>query len=135
MQPKAIILFAHGSRDPAWRAPMEAVAKRIRAQQPSLAVECAYLELCEPDLPTCAIKIIAAHAHFYSSNGPLDKKSIRIIPMFLGMGKHAREDLPQLLTQLRTTHPLETFELAPTVGEDPRVIALLADLALADFTS
>jgi sirohydrochlorin cobaltochelatase len=104
MPPKAIILFAHGSRDPAWRAPMEAVASRIRAQHPHLPVECAFLELCEPDLPTCATKIIAAYAGFYSAKGPFDQKSIRIIPMFLGMGKHAREDLPQLLTELRAAH-------------------------------
>lgn len=125
--PSAIILFAHGSRDPLWRAPLEAVAARIRAQRPGLQVECAYLELCEPDLPITATKIIAAYAREYWAKGGF----IRIIPMFLGIGKHAREDLPQLVQTLRTTHPEVRFELAATVGEDPRVIALLADMALA----
>ena len=46
----AIILLAHGSRDPLWRRPIEAVAARIQTDQPRLLVRCAYLELCAPDL-------------------------------------------------------------------------------------
>ena len=125
----AIILFAHGSRDPLWRAPMEAVAQRIRTQQPNVPVHCAYLELCAPDLPTVTIEIIAACAYPTLVTGQ-KALQIRIIPMFLGMGKHAREDLPELVTRLRAEHPAVQFEVSPAVGEDPRVIALLADLAL-----
>ena len=46
----AIVLFAHGSRDPLWRAPIEAVAERIRTLAPGAAVACAYLEYTEPTL-------------------------------------------------------------------------------------
>ena len=31
-----VILFAHGSRDPLWRTPMEAVRDRIAATQPQV---------------------------------------------------------------------------------------------------
>jgi sirohydrochlorin cobaltochelatase len=139
MKPNAIILFAHGSRDPLWRAPMEAVAMRIRTS--GLRVQCAYLELCEPDLPTVAnsfaTELIALHADsmradaLKSSENPAKKPLIRIVPMFLGMGKHAREDLPELATQLRAAHPQIDFEIATTVGEDERVTALLAQIASA----
>ena len=127
--PDAIILFAHGSRDPLWRAPMEAVAQRIRTDHSQLQVQCAYLELCSPDLPTVATEIVAACAHSVSFNSQKHLK-IRIIPMFLGMGKHAREDLPELVRQLRSDHPDVTFEVSAAVGEDPRVIALLASMAV-----
>ena len=50
--------------------------------------------------------------------------------MFLGMGKHAREDLPELVAALRAAHPQVEFEVAPAIGEDPRVTTLLAELAL-----
>ncbi len=50
--------------------------------------------------------------------------------MFLGMGKHAREDLPELVVQLRGEHPGVAFEVSPAIGEDHRVISLLADMAL-----
>ena len=117
-----ILLFAHGSRDPLWRAPIEAVAQRIRAQSPSTPVACAYLELCEPDLPTATAQLIAQCGHM--------AVTLRLFPLFLGIGKHAREDLPLLVTQLREQYPQATFELMATAGSDARVTDLLADMAL-----
>jgi sirohydrochlorin cobaltochelatase len=135
---QGIILFAHGSRDPLWRGPIEAVAQRIQAQHPGLPVACAYLELCEPSLPDAAAKMVtqlqsninsvALGADSMPANSSKLIK-IRIVPMFLGMGKHAREDLPGLVTRLRATHPQIDFEITSTVGEDERVTALLAKIA------
>ncbi|HEY2257376.1 MAG TPA: CbiX/SirB N-terminal domain-containing protein [Variovorax sp.] len=115
-----IVLLAHGSRDERWRAPVEAVARRVRTLDPSARVACAYLELAAPDLRSAAESLIAAGA-----------TAIRVLPLFLGMGKHAREDLPRLLDALRTLHPEVAFSLRGAVGEDPEVIELLARKALA----
>ena len=115
-----IIVFAHGSRDPLWRIPVEAVAKAILQRAPDALVRCAYLELCEPTLAQAASDLIAACAH-----------NIRVLPLFLGVGKHAREDLPRLMEELRVLHPATSFELLATVGENPALIALIADMALA----
>ncbi|HZW73593.1 MAG TPA: cobalamin biosynthesis protein CbiX, partial [Caldimonas sp.] len=35
---QALVLFAHGARDPRWADPFEAVAERIRAAAPDLPV-------------------------------------------------------------------------------------------------
>lgn len=115
-----IILFAHGSRDPLWRAPMDAVTARVRELEPSAMVDCAFLELMTPDLPACAASQVERGA-----------RSVRIVPMFLGVGRHAREDLPEILDQLRRDHPGVTFTLQTAVGEDARVIDMLARIALA----
>jgi sirohydrochlorin cobaltochelatase len=58
-------------------------------------------------------------------------KQIHITPLFLGVGKHAREDLPLLIEQLRVAHPSIEISCAPSVGEDPRVIDLLAQVSLS----
>jgi sirohydrochlorin cobaltochelatase len=116
---RGIVLFAHGSRDERWRAPVEAVARRVAALDPSAQVVCAYLELIEPDLPSAAAGLIA---------GGVD--AIRVVPLFLGMGKHVREDLPRLLDGLRALHPTVAFSLTRAVGEEPEVIELLARKAL-----
>jgi sirohydrochlorin cobaltochelatase len=116
---KAIILFGHGSRDPQWRDPMEAVAQRIRARVGQVQVRCAFLELDAPDLAAAAAEAVQAGAD-----------SVRVVPMFLGAGRHAREDLPMLLEQCRKAHPMVQFELAQAVGENPRVLDLIATLAL-----
>jgi len=115
---QAIILFGHGSRDPLWRAPIEAVAERLRERRPDAAVLCAYLELDTPDFLHAAEQLIAAGA-----------TTITVLPMFLGMGRHAREDLPALVARLRAAHPAVAVDLRPAVGEDPRVLDLLAKIA------
>ncbi len=116
---KGIILVGHGSRDPLWRAPMEAVAARVAALQPAVAVRCAYLELQQPDVPAASAELAA-----------LGVTGITLVPFFLGTGKHARADLPRLLEQVRAAHPLVAFTLQPSVGEDPRLLDLLARIAL-----
>jgi len=118
-QRKAIILFGHGSRDALWRRPIEAVAARLTEQQPALLVRCAYLELDQPDLPTAVAQLAAEGA-----------TEITVVPMFLGTGKHAREDLPELAQALRGAHPAVRFKLQQPVGEDPRLLDLLAKIAL-----
>jgi len=115
-----IILFAHGSREPQWRAPIEAVAVQISARQPDARVRCAYLEICEPSLLDAASELIAAGA-----------RQLRVFPLFLGVGKHAREDLPLLIAQVRAAHPDVPIELLPAAGEYAQMTALMADIALA----
>jgi len=114
-----IILFAHGSRDPLWKRPVEDVAARIKERNPQTPVACAYLELTTPDLADAAANMIASGvAH------------IRITPLFLGVGRHAREDLPVLVSDLITRHPSVHFELQTAVGENPQLIDLMAQIAL-----
>jgi sirohydrochlorin cobaltochelatase len=116
--PLGIVLFAHGSRDERWRASVEAVARQVAVLDPTARVACAYLELVAPDLRTAVQALIAAGA-----------RRIRIVPLFLGMGRHVREDLPRLVDELQALHPGVAFSLRPAVGEDPEVIALLAKKA------
>ncbi|MFT3776710.1 MAG: CbiX/SirB N-terminal domain-containing protein [Ottowia sp.] len=116
-----IVLFAHGSRDAAWHAPIEAVAARMRALAPGVRVACAYLELTEPDLATAVQALLADGG-----------RAVTVWPMFLGAGRHAREDLPRLLDTLRTCHPGITFTLQPAIGEHPDVLDTMARTALGE---
>ena len=115
---QGIVLFAHGSRDPLWRAPIEAVEAHIRAHHPGVAVRCAYLELTTPDLPQAVEDLVDQGA-----------TAVTIVPMFLGTGKHAREDLPMLVAELRTRHPRVQVHVQAAIGEDPRMTALMAHIA------
>lgn len=118
-QKKAIILFGHGSRDALWHLPIQAVAERIRITSPGTTVTCAYLELTEPSLGDAAATLIK-----------IGVSDITILPMFLGVGRHAREDLPALIAELKQNHPSTVFQVQPAVGENPAVLDLLAEIAL-----
>jgi len=116
---RGTVLLAHGSRDERWREPIEAVAARVLQDDPAARVVCAYMELAAPDLHSAAAGLIADGA-----------TAVRVVPLFLGMGKHAREDLPLQLDTLRKTWPQVDFSLARIVGEEPELVELLARIAV-----
>ncbi|GAC1525191.1 MAG: CbiX/SirB N-terminal domain-containing protein [Ramlibacter sp.] len=116
---RAIVLFGHGSRDPSWRAPMDAVVQRINDRQPGVPVVCAFLEFPPPGLSIALQEVVDRGAN-----------RILVLPMFLGVGKHARDDLPLLVAQVRDRHPAIAIEVLTAVGERPEVLDLLADIAL-----
>ncbi|WP_296448830.1 sirohydrochlorin chelatase [Rhodoferax sp. UBA5149] len=117
---RGTILLAHGSRDPLWRKPIEAVASQIREIAPEVQVRCAYLELSTPDLPTSAAELAV-----------LGVTAITVVPLFLGVGRHAREDLPRLMVTLQASHPQVVFSLRPAIGEEAQIIELMARIALS----
>lgn len=118
----ATILFGHGSRDPLWRKPIDSIAESMRQLSPESCIRCAFLELTLPDLASVTDELVN-----------MDVAHITIVPMFLGVGRHAREDLPLLVNHLQQTYPAVTFVLRPSVGEDPRVIEMLAKLSLSEL--
>lgn len=113
----AVVLLGHGSRDAGWRRPMDEVARRLRERAPHLRVVCAFLELQAPDLGAAIAELAAAGV-----------TRVRVLPMFLGLGKHAREDLPALVQAARERHPGLQLALEPSVGERPEVLDLIAAL-------
>jgi sirohydrochlorin cobaltochelatase len=115
-----ILLFAHGARDPRWAEPFLAIAERIRLADPARPVELAFLELMEPDLAEAARRLVAAGA-----------TRIDIVPLFLGVGGHLRNDLPPRVESVRRSLPAVELRLHPAIGESEAVIAVVASAALA----
>ncbi len=117
---QGLILFAHGARDPRWAAPFEAVAERLRATHPAMAVRLAFLEFMSPGLGEAGAQLAAEGCD-----------SVAVLPMFLGAGGHVRKDLPLLLDAMRAAHPLVRFTLHPAIGEIDSVVVAMADAAAA----
>jgi sirohydrochlorin cobaltochelatase len=112
-----IVLFAHGSRDPLWSKPIETIAHLVAKSPLALEVRCAYLELMEPTLETAVTDLASCGVDH-----------IRVTPMFLGIGKHARNDLPEIVKMLRRNHPNLTLELMPSISEHPELIGTIASI-------
>ena len=110
---KALILFAHGARDPAWARPVLAVAQRLRMSNPDLAVSVAFLEFMTPTLPE-AVAVLCQQASD-------QVQQVDVLPFFIAQGGHLRQEVPALLTQLQTQYPDTLFRLLPPLGELPAV--------------
>lgn len=111
----AMILLAHGARDPRWSEPFQRVADRVRAGASDLLVEMAYLEHLAPDIAEAARRLAARGA-----------RQIRVVPLFFGRGGHLREDVPRQLAAAAAALPGVTLDLALPAGEDDAVIDALA---------
>jgi sirohydrochlorin cobaltochelatase len=107
----ALILFAHGSRDPQWAEPFRAVQRKIAAKKPALAVDLAFLEIMQPTLPEAVDRLAASgHTHF------------TIAPLFMAQGAHLKRDLAELLAKLSQRHPAIELALLPAAGEADQVL-------------
>ncbi len=111
----ALVLFAHGARDPRWAEPFEAIAQAVRDLRPQTDVRLAFLEFMSPTLLEAAGDAARSGA-----------TAISVVPLFLGAGGHVRKDLPQLLQTLREQHPSVSFTLEPAIGERASVIQAMA---------
>jgi len=118
---RAVVLLAHGSRDPSWPLPIQAVAQRMRALRPDVPVACAFLESTGPDMATALQELVGTGA-----------RHITVVPMFLGLGVHTRQDLPQRVEAAARDHPGIVFHIQAAISEDPAVAELIARTALAE---
>ena len=115
MAKTALILFAHGSRDPEWPSPLRRVRSAILASSPDLRVELAFLEFLPPSLQDCPATMI--------SEG-FDR--IIVVPMFIAQGGHLKNDLPEIIGELRVRFPHVAFEMSGPVGEVESVVQAMA---------
>lgn len=118
----ALILFAHGARDPRWAQPFQKLQAIARAQRPDTEVELAFLELMEPRLPEVVSRLVAAGC-----------TSVSVVPVFLGQGGHVLRDLPPMIDELRVQYPELHVTVSPAVGESPEVLAAIAGYCLASL--
>ena len=113
---RAILLFAHGARDPEWARPFEAIQARVAASPRRPRVALAYLEMMQPALADAAAGLIA--------DGVDD---LIVVPLFMAQGGHLKRDLPILLDDLRAKHPGLRITLTPAIGDVPELIGAIAD--------
>jgi len=119
---QAIVLFAHGARDPEWAGPVNRLAALLRSRQPQVLVRPAFLEFMSPGFDQAVDELVAQGA-----------SRILVVPIFLAQGGHLKRDLPQLIERAARRHPNSVLCLAAAVGEDDRVLAAMGDFALAEL--
>lgn len=112
----ALILFAHGARDPRWAMPFQRLQKMTQESLPDVSVELAFLEFMTPNLNDLVAQLVANECD-----------DITISPIFLGQGGHVLRDLPLIVDALRETYPALRLTQVEAVGEDVAVLQAIRD--------
>lgn len=120
MSNEAVIVFAHGARDPAWAEPLQRVCAALRQRRPDLRVELAFLEIMSPSIGETLDKL-----------GAESITRITVVPAFMAEGGHLKRDLPLLIDAARQRHPGLSITVVPAMGLSEQVIGAIADYAAA----
>ena len=119
MSDQAIILFAHGARDPEWAEPFGIIKQQLQAALPEVQVELAYLEFMTPSLEAAVAQSAAQGA-----------KRIVLVPLFMAQGGHLKQDLPLLVEKIREQHPQLELQVMPAIGDAPEILQAITDWVL-----
>lgn len=113
-----LILIAHGSRDPNWRAAAERLTESLQARVGPDAVRLAYLQCTPPTLMEVVVAAVEAGV-----------RKIRVLPLFLTDEGHVTRDIQPLIERVRATHQKAKIELLPAIGQQPKFVDFLCEIA------
>ncbi|MFI5792388.1 sirohydrochlorin chelatase [Streptomyces sp. NPDC051677] len=107
--PPALVVVAHGSRDPRALSTVRTLLDRVREQRPGLPVHLGHIELNEP-LLTDTLADLDAH----------DTADAVLVPLLLARGYHVKRDIPEMAAKAR----VRTRVAAP-LGPHPLLVETL----------
>jgi sirohydrochlorin ferrochelatase len=113
-QAPALLVIAHGSRDPRHAVTVRALAARVAAARPGLRVRTAFLDFDAPTVPD-AVRHLAA-------GGVTD---VVALPLLLTRAFHAKSDIPAVLAEAGAALPGLRLRTADVLGPSPLLTAAL----------
>jgi sirohydrochlorin cobaltochelatase len=119
MSDQAIILFAHGARDPEWAAPFGIIKQQLQAARPEVQVELAFQDFMTPTLEAAVAQAAARGA-----------KRVVLVPLFMAQGGHLKQDLPLLVGKICEKHPQLEMQVMPAIGDVPEILQAIGDWVL-----
>jgi len=120
---QAIILFAHGARDPEWAAPFGIIQNQVQAARPDVHVELAFQDFMTPTLEAAAAQA-AAHG----------ARRVVVVPLFMAQGGHLKQDLPRMVGKIREQHAQLELQVMPAIGDAPEILQAITDWVLRGVT-
>jgi len=119
MSLQAIILFAHGARDPDWAEPFGIIKRQLQTARPDAQVELAFQDFMTPTLEAAVAQCVAGGA----------QRAV-VVPLFMAQGGHLKQDLPLLVAKIRERHPQLELRVMPAIGDAPEILQAIADWVL-----
>ena len=120
---RALILFAHGARDPRWAEPFLRLQQIVQAREPDVTVSLAFLEFMIPRLPELMQQLVQEGC-----------AEVTVVPVFFGQGGHVLRDLPVMIDQLRIDYPNVSLNAVPAVGESAEVLNAIGEYCVSTLS-
>ncbi|EFG64432.1 sirohydrochlorin chelatase [Streptomyces sp. SPB074] len=114
--PPALLVVAHGSRDPRHAATVGELVARVRRSRPGLTVGTSFLDFAEPSVPDALAGLAAAGA-----------REVVALPLLLTRAFHAKSDIPAALAAASRAMPGRSVgvRLGRVLGPSPLLTAAL----------
>ena len=121
----ALLIVAHGSRRAQSNSEVQALTSKVAEQAKASfdLIDCAFLELAEPEIPD-GLRSLAA-------KGATD---ILVLPYFLAKGTHVAADIPEAVDSVRSELSNVSITISDYLGAADAVPGLLVDIATSART-
>lgn len=112
----AIVLMAHGSRVAEANDAAHAIAAMVKELTDLAIVEVAFREMHPPNIQEAIDRCVAQGA-----------ERILLLPYFLFVGAHVREDLPAEMAEARARYPQVEFAMGSHLGVHHKLAEIVAE--------
>ena len=113
---KGVLIIAHGSRAKETEATLEKIISMVKIKSPEPIIEHAFMEFSDQTINKGVSALV--------SKGVTE---IKIIPYFLFMGIHLKEDIPRIVSECAVMFPEIKISMAESLGADERLADILID--------
>ena len=117
---RAVIVLGHGSRRKEANEEIGQLVEMLAQRQENLMICAAYAEFAKPDLEEAVA--------YLASQGV---ENVQIMPLFLTVGNHLSQKLPEKVTYLQGKYQGLTITMLKHIGADPLIVEMIEN-RLAD---
>jgi sirohydrochlorin cobaltochelatase len=114
VNPPALLLVGHGTRDAAGAAAFRDFVARLDAAEPGLAVGGGFIELSPPPLADTVAALVDAGVRRFAA-----------VPLVLVSAGHAKGDIPAALAREEQRHPGTSYAYGRPLGPHPKLLQVL----------
>jgi len=113
---KGILVLAHGSRARETEATLAEILTMVRQDLPETIIEHAFMEFSEQTVERGVAALVKRGV-----------SEIKVIPYFLFMGIHLKQDIPQIVGACAEKYPGIKITMGDNLGADRRLADILVD--------
>ncbi len=120
--PTGLLFVAHGTPHVEANAPIKRVLQRVCERNGYRYATVGYLDCNQPTIPDAFDELVATGI-----------TRLTVLPYFLHLGRHVRQDLPALFEQARQRHPQVEIRIAHHLDYDPLLVQVTAERILTSM--